>query len=184
MKIHNLAFIDTETTGTNPDKHEIIELAVILVRQVDRPGKGPKIEIIGEKEWKIKPERLQDAEEEALRINGYNEVDWMFALDLNAAMQEFAKFTQSSIFVSHNLTFDYAFVDKAFQKTGVENNMHYGKLDTISIAFARLYDVPQATAFSLRKLCELFKIENTRAHTALADTRALVDVYKKLMNAN
>ena len=28
MKIHNLAFIDTETTGTDPKKHEIIELAV------------------------------------------------------------------------------------------------------------------------------------------------------------
>ena len=30
MKLHNLAFIDTETTGTDPDIHEIIELAVGL----------------------------------------------------------------------------------------------------------------------------------------------------------
>ena len=183
MKIHNLAFIDTETTGTNPDKHEIIELAVIIAKQIDRPGKGPKIEIIEQKEWKIKPQRIQDAEEQALRVNGYNEVDWMFAVDLAPAMQEFAKITQSCTFVSHNLTFDYSFISRAFEKTGVENNMHYAKLDTISIAFARLYDLPQATAFSLRRLCELFKIENSKAHTALADTRALVEVYKKLMNA-
>jgi oligoribonuclease (3'-5' exoribonuclease) len=43
MKIHNLAFIDTETTGTDPDKHEIIELAVIIAKQVEREGKGPKL---------------------------------------------------------------------------------------------------------------------------------------------
>lgn len=183
MKLHNLAFIDTETTGTDPNKHEIIELAVIIAKQVDRPGKGPKLEIIEEKEWKIKPAHLETAEEEALRVNGYNEVDWMFASDLKPVMEEFAKKTQSCSFVSHNLVFDYAFVQKAFEKTGVESNMHYAKLDTISIAFARLYDAPQADKFSLRALCELFKIENSKAHTALADTRALVAVYKKLMNA-
>jgi ATP-dependent DNA helicase DinG len=173
MKIHNLAFIDTETTGTNPDRHEIIELAVIIARQVPREGKGPK----------IKMEHPERAEEQALRVNGYNEVDWMFAVDRKKAMEEFAKKTQSCSFVSHNITFDYNFVTKAFEETGVENRMHYAKIDTISLAFARLYDAPQADKFSLRALCELFKIENTKAHTALADTRALVAVYKRLMNA-
>ena len=184
MKTHNLAFVDTETTGTNPDKHEIIELAMILAKQIEQEGRGPKIEVIGEYEWKIKPENLAAAEEEALRVNGYNEVDWMFALSLKSAMEDFAKKSENCIFVSHNLTFDYNFLTKAFEKTGVENNMHYGKLDTISIAFARLYEAPQAHHFSLRALAELFKVENSKAHTALADTRALVGVYKKLMRAD
>jgi DNA polymerase III epsilon subunit-like protein len=183
MKIHNLAFIDTETTGTDPNRHEIIELAVIIVRQVQREGKGPLIEIVEECEWKIKPEHIDTAEEQALRVNGYNEVDWMFAVDRKKAMEEFAKKTQSCSFVSHNLVFDYAFVQKAFEETGVDNLMHYAKLDTISIAFARLYDAPLADKFSLRALCNLLKVENAKAHTALADTRALVSVYKKLMNA-
>ncbi len=183
MKIHNLAFIDTETTGTDPSRHEIIELAVIIARQVPREGMGPKIEIIEECEWKIKPERIEQAEEQALRVNGYNEVDWMFAEERKKAMEEFAKKTHSCTFVSHNLVFDYAFVTKAFEETGVDNRMHYAKLDTISVAFARLYDAPQADKFSLKSLCDLLKVENTKAHTALADTRALVEVYKKLMRA-
>ncbi|MEA4910700.1 DNA polymerase III PolC-type [bioreactor metagenome] len=183
MKTRNLAFIDVETTGTDYEKHEIIELALIVVKQIDREGKGPKIEIVGEYEWKIKPEKLEDAEEEALRINGYNEVDWLFAVPLKNAMEDFNKKAEGCTFVSHNLVFDYNFVDKAYKKTGVENDMHYGKLDTISIAFARLYDVPQASFFTLKYLCEILKVENTKAHTALADTRALVEVYKKLMRA-
>lgn len=183
MKLHNLAFIDTETTGTDPNFHEIIELAVIIARQVPREGKGPKLEIIEECEWKIKMERPERAEEQALRVNGYNEVDWMFAIDRKKAMEEFSKKTQSCNFVSHNLVFDYNFVMKAFEETQVENRMHYAKIDTISLAFARLYDAPQADKFSLRYLCELLKVENTKAHTALADTRALVQIYKKLMGA-
>lgn len=183
MKVHNLAFIDTETTGTDPKLHEIIELAVIIARQVERPGRGPKIEIVEECEWKIKMVHPELAEEQALRVNGYNEVDWMFAVDRKKAMEEFAKKTQSCTFVSHNLTFDYQFIMNAFEETGVENRMHYAKIDTISLAFARLYDAPQADKFSLRALCELLKIENSKAHTALADTRALVEVYKKLMGA-
>jgi DNA polymerase III epsilon subunit-like protein len=183
MKVHNLAFIDTETTGTDANLHEIIELAVIIVKQTPREGRGPKLEIIEECEWKIKMERPEKAEEQALRVNGYNEVDWMFAIDRKKAMQEFAKKTESCSFVSHNLVFDYAFIQKAFEETGVENRMHYAKLDTISMAFARLYDAPQADKFSLRALCELLKVENSKAHTALADTRALVGVYRKMMNA-
>jgi len=183
MKTHNLAFIDTETTGTDPTKHEIIELAVIIARQVERPGKGPSLEILEECEWKIKPKHIETAEDAALRVNGYNEVDWMFASELKPVMEQFAKKTESAIFVSHNLVFDYAFVMKAFEETGVDSRMHYGKLDTISMALARLYDAPQADKFSLRALCELLKVENAKAHTALADTRALVAVYRKLMGA-
>jgi DNA polymerase III epsilon subunit-like protein len=181
MKTHNLAFIDTETSGLDPDKHEIIELAVVLVKQTDRPGKGPKIEVIAEKDWKIKMVNREAAEDQALRVNGYNEVDWMFAVDLESALKEFVKLTEGATFVSHNLTFDYAFISKAFSKTGVENRMHYGKLDTISIAFARLYDIPQAQSFSLKALAQLFKIENKKSHTALSDTITLVEIYKKLM---
>ena len=121
------------------------------------------------------------AEDEALRINHYNEVDWMFAIDRRAIIEEFAKLTAGSAFVSHNLTFDYSFVSKAFDETGIENKMYHGKLDTISIAYARLYDVDRVTRFSLKSLCELFKIENKKAHSALADTEALVEVYKKMM---
>ncbi len=183
MRTHNLAFIDTETTGMDPERHEIIELAVIIARQVERPGRGAKLELVEECEWKIKMEHPEKAEEEALRVNGYNEVDWMFAVDRKKAMQEFSKKTEGCIFVSHNITFDYSFVMKAFAETLAENNMHYAKLDTISIAYARLYDVPQAERFSLRALCNLLKVENAKAHTALADTRALYECYKKMMGA-
>ena len=41
MKVRNLAFVDVETTGTDFEKHEIIELA-LMPKQIDRDGRGPK----------------------------------------------------------------------------------------------------------------------------------------------
>jgi DNA polymerase-3 subunit epsilon len=72
----------------------------------------------------LKPERLEDAEEEALRINGYNEADWIFASSLENVLKDFNKKAEGCTFVSHNLVFDYNFIDKAYRKTGIENNMH------------------------------------------------------------
>lgn len=183
MKKYRLAFIDTETTGLDADKHEIIELACVIADQIERPGRGPELKLVEEFEMKIKPTHIENAEAEALRINGYNESDWLFAVDLKNAMEHLSTKAQGAIMVAHNLTFDNAFIERAFQKTGVKNLMHFPKIDTISVAFGRLYDKPEIDRYSLRALCEYFGIENKKAHTALADTQALYHVYKKMMNA-
>lgn len=183
MKSELLAFIDVETTGLDAEKHEIIQLACVIAKQTPRVGKGPEISIVEEFELKVAPTRLQDAEEEALRINGFNEMEWVFAIDLKNAMEHLAKKAKGAIMIAHNLTFDAAFIDKAFKSTGVENTLHYQRLDTLSIAFAQHYNKSEVDKYSLRYLCEMYGIKNERAHTALADTKALYEVYKKMMNA-
>jgi DNA polymerase III epsilon subunit-like protein len=181
MRRHNLAFIDTETTGLNADKHEIIQIGCVVVSQTWDNGRPSQFEVLEEIELKIKPENLKDADPVALRVNGYNEADWIFAHDLKTAMGVLAKATADSIMVSHNITFDYAFLEKAFRKTGIENRMHFHKLDTISLAFAKLHAKEDVERFSLQFLCDYFGIENKKAHTALSDARATFELYKKLM---
>jgi len=177
MKNKNLAFLDVETTGFDPEKHEIIELACVIVKQND----GVPGEVVEEFEFKIKPEKLENAEAEALAINGYNEMEWMFAVSLEQAMKVFAEKTKDCIFVAHNAAFDYSFIAKAFGITNIKNEMFYAKIDTLSYAYAKLGNDPTQTKFSLGALCERFGITNDRAHTALADTRATVEVYRKML---
>lgn len=179
MHTQNLAFVDTETTGLDVERHEIIQIGCVLVGQDQATEEG--YTTIDEFEFKIKPERIEDADKTALRINGYNEADWVFAYTLKEAMQLFADKTKNAIIVGHNLPFDFAFLMKAFSTTGVQNKMHYHKLDTISIAYAKAKKRDDINRFSLRSLCEVFKIENKQAHTALADARATFELYKKLM---
>src|SRR5690606_16292571 len=171
MKKHNLAFIDLETTGLDPDVHEIIEIGGIVVKQIPQNGRGAKLEIIDECEDKVKPEQTAVADPEALRINGYNEAEWLFAADLKNVMQNVADKTQSANLVAQNVTFDWSFLNKAFKKTGVQNKMHYHKIDVINLAFTRFYHDPNIQYFNLKTLAEHFNIKNEKAHTALADIK-------------
>jgi DNA polymerase-3 subunit epsilon len=138
--------------------------------------------VIDELNLKIQPKNIDKAEPQALRINGYNEADWLFAVSLEDAMKELAKKTDGAIFVAHNVTFDYGFIESAFKKTNTENKMHYHRLDTISLAFGILHSNDDISKLSLRALCEKYGIENKRAHSAFADAYATYEVFKKLMN--
>lgn len=178
MRAENLIFVDIETTGTDPEKHEIIELAYMVVKQ-DKGG----FTVVEEREYKVKPEHIETAEPTALKVNGYDEGQWIFASSLADVMKAFGAASKNAVFVAQNVTFDYSFIERALSRTGVPNELFYAKLDTISMAYNKLYKDPRATGFTLKKLCEYFGVENPKAHTALADTRATFEIFKKLMGS-
>jgi DNA polymerase III epsilon subunit-like protein len=173
MRTHNLAFIDIEATGLNVIKHEIIEIGCVITT--------PKLKVIEKFELKIKPENIENADLVALKINHYNEADWRLGSSLLSAMKIFSQKTKDCIMIGQNISFDSAFLEYAFFKTKLKNNMHYHKLDTISIAWAKLHKKPSITHFSLRELCKHFGVENEHPHSALSDAYATYELYKKLM---
>ena len=172
-----LAFVDIETTGFDRDTHEIIELGVVIARMRDGT-----LTVVDQVDLKIHPRHIQTAEAAALRINGYNEADWLFAVDIEDALKTFAQKTDGAIFVAHNATFDYGFIETNLRRYGIENTMHYHKLDTISIAFGILHTNDDIGKLSLRALCEKYNVENKAAHSAFADAYATYEVFKKLLN--
>ncbi len=182
MKKHNLAFIDLETTGTDPERHEIVEIGCLIAKQVPRPGKGPTVEMIEAFDIKVQPEHIETAEPEALQINGYNSADWLFAVSLPQALKMLADKTGGAIMVAQNVTFDWNFLNKAFAKTGIANPMHFPKIDLISMAFAKLYHDERVQRFGLGALTDHFGLKNDQAHTALADIKVTFEIYKKLLD--
>ena len=182
MNEQKLAFIDVETTGLDITRHEIIQIGAVIVSQDGEIDDKFKFTVLEELELKVKPERIEDADKTALRVNGYSPDDWVFAYTLPEAMKMFAEKTEGCIMVAHNMAFDFAFITKAFSDTKVENKMHFHKLDTISIAYAKAQRKEDINRFSLRSLCEFFGIENKNAHTALSDCRATHAVFEKLVN--
>lgn len=171
-----LAFVDIETTGLDVDRAEIIELGVVLTKLKDG-----ELTTVGELNLKITPTHIKDADPVALRVNGYNEVDWMFAVSLEEAMKQFVKMTEGAVFVAHNVTFDYGFIEHNLKKCNLENKMHYHKLDTISIAFGILHNNDDIGKLSLKALCEKYDIGNAHAHSAYSDAYATYEVFKKLL---
>lgn len=181
MKNNNLIFIDLETTGLDPDKHEIIEIGAILARQTSRANKMPEVSFIEEIEIKIKPESIETADPEALRINGYNESEWLFATDLKQALESIIKKSDKAVLVGQNVSFDINFLERAFRKTSLKNPFYFHSLDLVSIAYAKLSGKEGINKFTLWSLSEYFNIKNEKAHTAMADIRATFEIYKKLI---
>ncbi|MEI6280416.1 MAG: 3'-5' exonuclease [bacterium] len=173
MRKHNFAFIDIETTGLNLLKQEIIEIGCVLTTS--------NLEVIEEFELKIKPRQIENADPVALKVNHYNEKDWKDGIDLKKAIEIFSKKVADCIMVGHNVSFDAGFLEYVFNETNTTNTMHYHKLDTISVAWAKLHKDRDFEHFSLRELCLRFDIKNERAHSALSDARATFELYKKLM---
>lgn len=172
-----LAFVDIETTGLDHEKGEIIELGVVLTRMKDGA-----LEVIGELDLKIAPKHIETADAQALRINGYNEADWIFAVSIEEALKAFSDKTEGAVFVAHNVTFDYGFIEANLKRHDIENKMHYHKLDTLALAFGVLHNNDDIGKLSLRALCEKYGIENKKAHSAFADAYATYEVFKKLLN--
>ncbi len=172
-----LAFVDIETTGLDRDDHEIIELGVVVAKLKD-----DVLTVTDTLDIKISPQHIENADAVALRVNGYDAADWVFAVDIAEAMKQFARITSGAIFVAHNLTFDYGFIETNLKRYGVEDKLHFHKLDTIALAFGMLRTNDDVSKLSLRALSEKFGIENKRAHSAFADAYATYEVFKKLMN--
>lgn len=182
MKNQILAFIDLETTGLLTNSHEIIEIGCVLAEQKFSEEGLLTLKYVDEFEYKVKPTHIETADPVGLSINGYDEKDWVSAISLKEAIEKMATKVKNVIMVGHNVAFDFAFLEKAFEETGVQNPMHYHKLDTISIAYAKLHNYKGVEKFSLRALCEYLNIENKRAHSALSDARATYEIFQKLIN--
>ncbi|MDE1970128.1 MAG: 3'-5' exonuclease [Patescibacteria group bacterium] len=170
-----LAITDVETTGLDAHIHEIIELGLLLVDQ-------KTLEIVDEYEAKIKPIRLDVMNPQSLEVNGYNETDWQNAPSLQSVMDIYATKTQHALFVAHNVTFDWSFIDEAFKRTGAKNRMDYHRIDLLTIAWSRVNQFHGLTKLSLDALCEYFDIpKEPRPHRAINGVRNELAVLQKLL---
>lgn len=183
MRKENIAFVDLETTGLDPERHEIIEIGAIIARQEPRAGRGPEVRVVEEFDIKVKPERIEEAERSALRTNKYSEAEWLFAADLEQALRAFAPKISGAILAGQNIGFDIAFLERAFARFNMPFDVHHHKIDVVSIAFTKYYHDESWQRFGLRTLCERLGVKNEKAHSALSDIRATFEVYKKLLDA-
>ena len=174
MRKHDLAFLDIETTGINVIKHEILEIGCVITDY--------KLQVKEEFEIKIKPEHIENSNPIALKVNHYNQKDWENAIELKNALKIFSKKVKDCIMVGQNVAFDSGFLEYNFEKYNVKNNLHYHRLDTISIAWAKFHNDPNILHFSLREMCKHFDIKNENPHSALSDARATYLLYQRLVS--
>lgn len=169
-----LVFVDCETTGLDPARHELIEVAVLRVH--------PQTLVVeAEVALKVRPERIEDADPEALRINGYSEEAWADAISLDEAMAQLAPVLEGAMLAGHNVAFDRGFLDAAWRRVGRRpENIDHHLLDTATLAWP-LLSSGTLDSVSLTPVCKHLGIERGEEHWALDDARASLEVSRRLL---
>ncbi len=169
----DLAFVDAEMTGRNFN-NELIEIAVIRVS-------GFNFAVLDEWETKIKPQHPEIAEDEAIKITGYNDKDWADAPDAEAALKVFLEKTQNTILVGQNINFDLLYIYKTLAIYNLKPTFWYKSIDTFSLAWQKLRNNQNIHYLGLNELSAYFGIGRERPHSALDDARTAYKVFLKLM---
>jgi len=171
MKDCNLFFFDCETGGLNPTACDMVEVACIVT---DPTGQT----VLNEYYAKVIPKKPVDSV--AARINGYTTEKWAAeGINLDTAMVKMLGLARESVFVSHNVPFDWSFFDMAMAQRAQRWPGDYHKIDTVALA-TPLLKAGHIPNLKLVTLTEHFGIEH-EAHRAMGDAKACRDVYLKLM---
>ncbi len=170
-----LAFVDTETTGLELQKHEIIELATIIYDPNDD-------KVTDEWSTKIAPLNIETASPKALQINGYINNPQLYTNNLKSALIKFNSLVKDCMIVGQNIEFDLKFIYKSMAVLNIKPSFGYHrKLDMMSLAWWAVKDT-EIPGMSLENFCDYFDVPNVGAHSALVDCRRTFEVYKILAN--
>jgi len=154
MKVKPFAIIDVETTGCNPLRDRIIEIAVI---RTDGGGEFSSL---------VNPGRSLPAF--ITGLTGITDDDLVDAPCFEEIASEIADFLEGSVFVAHNARFDYAFVRNEFKRLGV--SFSAPTLCTVRLS-RKLY--PKHRKHSLESIIERHSIPVEQRHRALDDAQAV-----------
>ncbi len=153
-KKFDIAFVDTETTGLIPHKHEIIEIAILT----------------NEKQYhvRVKPEYIEFADKKALEINGYLPEEWLDAIPASVAAVETSQLLHGKTICGHNPSFDMSFLRELWELHNCKPYVDRRYIDTVCLAREHL---PECPSYKLDVIREYLGWSRLGAHSALVDTK-------------
>ncbi len=153
-------FLDVETTGLNPERDNIIEIAVVAWREG---------EIVEQFTSLVNPHVA--IPQFVTQLTGITDEMVKDAPSLFAIRPKIKQIIGDAIIVGHNIAFDLGFLQA--------NGMAYGnhRIDTITLASILL---PEVGRYDLEHLVRALDLPRTTAHRAEADTLHTLNLYQAL----
>lgn len=160
--------IDLETTGSNSFGQKIIEIGIINYD-------GDKVEEV----WStlINPEK--SISHGITMITGITNEMVVDAPKFYEVAKKIVEMTEGRVFVAHNVFFDYRFLQREFQDLG-----YTYKRDVFCTCKTARNVFLGLPSYSLKNLCEHFKIKRKAAHRALSDAEDCLEVFKLIAKSH
>ncbi|GGJ92722.1 DNA polymerase III PolC-type [Lentibacillus kapialis] len=148
---------DVETTGLSAVYDTIIELAAVKIHQG---------EIVDRFESFANPH--QPLSQTTTDLTGITDDMVKDAPEIGDVLKDFHEWTEDSILVAHNASFDIGFLDQGFQRIDYAKTTH-PVIDTLELS-RFLY--PELKNHRLNTMCKHLDIELTQHHRAIYDAEA------------
>lgn len=179
--------IDTETTGLDPVKNEVIEVSMYRMNDDIQ------------KTWCVKPVNLDSIEKEALQVNNHKLEDILHKTEegkirykeasvvipqIENWIMEDCYSPGERVFVGQNCNFDYQMLKSLWDRNNSEKTFPFGTrpllIDTIQVElFLNLCKNEKNKFYNLSSLVEKYGVKKDKAHSADGDVRMTVDLLKK-----
>lgn len=172
-----IAFVDTETTGLDPDLHEIWEVAVVVVSD-DDAGRRTWLD---RQSWQL-PVDLGRAESMALTVGNFHERRAQELWPTREFAAEFAAITRGAHLAGMVVSFDEERLRKLLRSNGACPEWHYHLIDVENIAAGHLKMRPPYKSEELSLALGVDPATYDR-HTAMGDVEWSIAIYDTVMKA-
>ncbi|MFT3738959.1 MAG: exonuclease domain-containing protein [Breznakibacter sp.] len=162
------SIIDVETTGGPPDKSKITEIAIYRVHNGKIADKFVTL---------INPERY--IPDYITRLTGISNEMVEHAPRFFEVARRVIEITRDSIFVAHNVSFDFNIVKAEFDSLGYSFDLP--QLCTVKLSRSL---IPGHRSYSLGNLCNDIGIVLNERHRAGGDALATVELFLRLLEMN
>lgn len=193
-----IVVVDTETTGLNPMRHDLIQLCIMALKLDFTPDKGipPFYALIKPKSYPVGEEGLQEYLNEIKPAMDKNKLsmkkilengfDQAKAMDLFEKWWAIAGHGEQLFPLCQNYSHDAAFLRQFMGPISFSHYFSYYPRDTFSTAqflndqaMAQGAKIPYPNGLSLGKLCIAHGIDLIGAHDAYFDCIATAEVYRQ-----
>lgn len=160
----NLSFIDIETTGGWATTDKIIEVGIIRVENGRVKKRLNKL---------IDPDRPLPPF--ITQLTGISDKDLVSAPSFYDVSEEILELLEDSIFVAHNVGFDYSFIKHEFENIG--HNFSSSRLCTVKLS---RHFYPEHKRHNLDSVIQRHNLKVKNRHRAMDDAKAIFEFYKIL----
>jgi DNA polymerase-3 subunit epsilon len=162
------AVVDIETSGLSTRRHRILQVAVVTVHHGSVVDEWSTLVRLRWPWQRLGPRR----------VHGIGRAQLRAAPPTAEVLHELAHRLDGAVFTAHNVSFDWAFIQRAAARAKIELP-EVQLLCTLQLS--RRLDPDRALSHRLADLCERYAIANDRPHDALHDARATAAVLPRLL---
>lgn len=176
---------DTETTGINPEEHDVIEVSFHRLSDDEQ------------RTWCLKPYQPETISDKALQVNKHKKEDILHKTafgretyrDPSDVIPEIEMWVmgdgvtvEDRVFLGQNPKFDYDFLRKLWKRANTTHTFPFSTfiIDTIHIArFIDLCTGKRRSRYNLSSLVKDFGVTKGKAHRAAEDVKMTKELFLK-----